>query len=218
MGLMLARSCGGGHEPGDHACGNVDEFIPDTDYYYQVASSSGGQTALANPATFHTFNTAGPVSFVAFAHGGWNSLAQYQIADVIRKSRPDFAIEVGDVVYQSFTAALADPRCFSVYQPHMATTPYFFALGNHDLLSGVTNYLDAFYLPTNSVSLAEHALAQTTPEHYYSFHQGDAHFTVLYVPFIFQYKLKVGDTQYQWLTNIWPARASPGKSRSGMCP
>ncbi len=189
----------------------LDGLEPDTDYSYQVSSSDGAVVVHAAPATFHTFKTAGPLSFVVFGDGGWNAIGQYQIADVILQSRADLVIENGDVVYTSFTAALADPRCFSVFQPHMATTPFFFALGNHDLLAGGTPYLDAFYLPTNSVSQAEHEADQTSPEHYYSFDHGDAHFTVLFVPFYSQYRLVAGNPQYNWLTRDLAATQKPWK-------
>ena len=77
-------------------------------------------------------------------------------------------LETGDNIYPSFTAQLADLRCFSVYQEHMAQAPYFFALGNHDLLSGVGSYLDAFYLPptrsrSRIISGPARAQSTTTP-------------------------------------------------------
>ena len=79
------------------------------------------------------------------------------------------------------------------------------------------SYLEAFYLPTNSVSVADHLRFGTSPEHYYSFDQGDLHMAVLFVPFISQYKLNVGDAQYQWLTNDLAATRKPcGKSSLGM--
>ena len=52
---------------------------------------------------------------MAFGDGGWNIVPQFQLADVIRTNHPDFVIEIGDVVYSSFTKALGDPRCFSVF-------------------------------------------------------------------------------------------------------
>ena len=54
----------------------------------------------------------------------------------LQNANPDFVLHTGDIIYTSFTAALADTRCLSVYAPHMKSTPYFFAIGNHDLLAG----------------------------------------------------------------------------------
>jgi hypothetical protein len=189
----------------------LTNLSPGTDYYYRALSSSASDAVASSVRSFRTFTTSGPASFVVFGDGGWNSGPQYDLADVMRRSNADFAIEVGDIVYPSFTAVLVDPRCFSVYGPHMANTPYFFVLGNHDLLAGVANYLDAFYLPTNSVPLSVHATTQTSPEHYYSFEHGDAHFTALYIPFINQYQLTVHDPQYDWLTNDLATTKQPWK-------
>lgn len=186
-------------------------LAPDATYHYQVRSSAGGVTAVFGPASFHTFKPSGPLRFAVLGDGGWNSLAQYDIAEVIRASQPDFVVQTGDNVYPSFTDWLADPRWFSVYQPHMAGTPYFFALGNHDIYSGVGHYLEAFYLPTNSVPPAVHGAARTSPEHYYSFEHGDAHFTVLYLPFLSQYQLVGGDAQFNWLTNDLASTSKPWK-------
>ncbi len=184
---------------------------PDTAYTYEVRSAVEGKEVVFGPATFHTFKPAGPLSFVVLGDGGWNSLAQYDIAEVIRGTRPDLVVQTGDNVYPSFTDRLADPHWFSVYQPHMAETPFYFALGNHDLYSGVRHYLEAFYLPTNSVPPEVHAAAGTSPEHYYSFDHGDAHFTVLFVPFLSQDELVPGDPQYNWLTNDLASTSKPWK-------
>ncbi len=190
---------------------NLNSLDPDTSYYYQASSTLEGQTAQVPMSKFHTFKPAGPVRFVAFGDGGWNSVPQYQIAEVMRKQMPDLVLEAGDIVYPQFTSALADSHLLSVYQPHMENTPYFPALGNHDLLAGVGHYLETFYLPTNSVSLTDHALALTSPEHYYSFDHGDVHFTVLFVPFLNQHKPRIGDAQYNWLVQDLASTRQPWK-------
>lgn len=186
-------------------------LAPDTEYHYQVRSAAGVDTVEWPLSSFHTLKPAGPLKFVVIGDAGWNSLPQYEIADAVRRTEADFVLEVGDIVYPTFVGTLSDLRVFSVYQEHMSRTPWFFGLGNHDLLAGVGHYLEAFYLPTNSVPLAVHAAALTSPEHYYSFDHGDAHFTMLFVPFIHQYQLKVGDPQYQWLVQDLAATAKPWK-------
>lgn len=189
----------------------LTNLSPGSDYAYRVSSVANGDLGQSELSRFRTFKTEGPVRFVVFGDGGWNAAPQYQIASVMQRLEPDFVLEVGDTVYPSFTSALVDLRCFSVYGKQMRQTPYFFAIGNHDLYSGVASYLDAFHLPTNSVPLSAHNMAQTSPEHYYSFDHGDVHFTVLYIPFLYQYKLTAGDPQFNWLTNDLASTSKPWK-------
>jgi hypothetical protein len=189
----------------------LTNLAPNTSYSYRVSSSAGGPPAISPVETFRTLKTDGPLSFVLFGDSGWGSSAQFEIARVVQSLDPDLVLHSGDVIYTSFTAELADTRCLSVYRPHMKNTPYYFAFGNHDLNYGAQHYLDAFYLPTNSVSAADHLLAGTSPEHYYSFEHGDAHFAVLFIPFLSQSKLSVGDPQYKWLTNDLATTTKPWK-------
>ena len=189
----------------------LTNLASNTSYSYRVSSSDGGAPGVSPVETFRTLKTDGSLSFVLFGDSGWGSSAQFEIARVVKSLDPDLVLHSGDVIYGSFTSELADTRCLSVYAPHMKNTPYYFTLGNHDLYSGAKHYLDAFYLPTNSVSATNHFLAGTSPEHYYSFEHGDAHFTVLFVPYLSQYKLSVGDSQYNWLTNDLATTTKPWK-------
>lgn len=186
-------------------------LAPDTIYYYRARSSAGGQSAVSPVETFRTLKASGSASFVVVGDTGTGSRAQFDIAEVIRNAKPDLVLHAGDVVYPSFTYTYADTRCLSVYGPHMKNVPYYFALGNHDLYSGNGPFLDAFSSPTNNVALDVHAKAGTSPEHYYSFDHGDAHFTVLFVPFLNQYELKVGDPQHKWLAADLAASKKPWK-------
>jgi hypothetical protein len=189
----------------------LTNLMPDTTYYYQVSSAAGERMVRGPLSTFRTFKTAGSVQFLVTGDNGWNSLPQYGLAALMDQTEADLVLNTGDVVYPQFTRELADQRCFSVYQPQMGRTPFFFSLGNHDLNPSADIYLEAFYLPTNSVQAAEHAAAKTSPEHYYSFDHGDVHFVALFVPFIFQHKITVGDAQYRWLTNDLATTRQPWK-------
>ena len=99
----------------------------------------------------------------------------------------------------------------------MRRVPYYFAIGNHDLYdpAGPAAFLDAFYLPTNNVPLAQHSNAivytATSPEHFYSFDHGDAHFVSVFQPYTSQYLLSVGNAQYNWLTNDLANSSKPWK-------
>jgi hypothetical protein len=72
----------------------------------------------------------------------------------------------------------------------MAHIPFFFLLGNHDRYGNLTDYLEAFYLPTNSV---------TGTEHYYSFDHGDAHFACLETDVQGGANFREGSPQWRWL-------------------
>jgi hypothetical protein len=180
----------------------------DSAYSYRVSSSDGGEPVTSAVESFHTLKASGPVRFVVLGDSGGDTVGQYQIAQVIKETAPDLVLHVGDVIYPSFETNRADLRCLSVYQPHMKSTPYFFAFGNHDLYSGDSGFLETFYLPTNSA---------TGTEHFYSFDHGDVHFCALFVPQRAQdalypnYYLDTGTAQYRWLTNDLATSAKPWK-------
>ncbi len=171
---------------------------PDTAYAYRISSTAAATTALGPGLAFRTLKTTGPVRFLAFADSGGGSVAQHQIARVLRESAPDLVLQAGDVVYPLIETNRMDARCLSVYGTQMRTTPFFFTPGNHDLYLGDTAYLETFYLPTNSA---------TGTEHFYSFDAGDVHFCSLFVPsrdLNYRYPgyvLGDGSAQLQWLTN-----------------
>lgn len=187
------------------------DLEPGALYYYQVGSSADGKTARSPVQTFRTFTSSGPLTFAVLGDSGTGLPAQHAIASVIRDAQPDLVLHSGDVVYPSFVDVYADLRCLSVYGEHMRSVPYFFSLGNHDLYSTSTAYLNAFHLPTNNVPPEVHLAENTSPEHYYSFDHGDAHFSVLFIPYLHQYELKFGDPQYLWLKEDLESSNKPWK-------
>jgi 3',5'-cyclic AMP phosphodiesterase CpdA len=196
---------------GTNHVATLANLSPDTTYFYRVRSAANGQTGISPIETFRTLKAIGSLRFVVVGDTGVGSRAQYDIAEVMRKAKPDLVLHAGDVIYPSFTYSYADTRCLSVYGPHMKNVPYFFALGNHDLYSGDGPFLDAFCSPTNDVPLAVHAAERTSPEHYYSFDHGDAHFVILFAPSLNQYQPKVDDPQHKWLAADLAASKKPWK-------
>ncbi|MBI3414408.1 MAG: metallophosphoesterase [Verrucomicrobia bacterium] len=186
-------------------------LAPDSLYYYHVRSGDGTNAAVSSVASFRTLKNSGGVRFMMLGDTGSGRIEQLRVARVVADAQPDLVLHAGDIIYPSFTNGVIDTRCLSIYGAHMRSTPYYFALGNHDLYSGVESYLNTFYLPTNNIPASDHFLAGTSPKHYYSFDHGDAHFVVLFVPFQNQYRLTVGDAQYQWLTNDLARTAKPWK-------
>ena len=189
----------------------LTNLVPGQEYFYRVSSAqSQGPRIISDLASFRTLKGQGGVHFAVIGDSGQGSVGQYQLARTLQKLSPELVLHAGDVIYPSFTDGRADTRFFSVYQDHLASTPYFPTIGNHDIYSGVGYYLDAFFLPTNSVPLALHGNA-TTPENYYSFDHGDCHFVVVYQPILSQYKMQVGDPQFNWLTNDLASTSKPWK-------
>jgi len=186
----------------------LTNLSPGTAYQYRVTSSAGGETAISPIANFRTLKSSGPITFVVFGDSGLGSIPQYEVAEVVRDLDADLVLHLGDLVYPQFTSEQADLRCLSVYRPHMQTTSYFTTIGNHDLYAGDGPYLEAFYLPTNTVS---------GTEHYYSFDHGDAHFCSLFMPMRVQnglfpsYAFDDDTPQYRWLTNDLAVSSKPWK-------
>src|SRR5204863_6775707 len=128
---------------------------------------------------------------------------QRMIADVLRTNGADLVIHAGDIIYGGFNDATVDTLFFNYYQPHMNSTPYYLAIGNHDLhccdfppdwnatnwVQNTTNFQNAFYLPTNSM---------TGTEHFYSFDAGDVHFVALCNPWFQNYYFRNTNDQYIW--------------------
>jgi hypothetical protein len=184
-----------------------------TTYYYRVSTTANGATASSLLTAFKTLKLSGPLTFVLAADIGRGSLAQYAIAQVMENAHPDLVLLAGDIIYPYLTAARADFRCFSVYRNLMRTTPFFITAGNHDVVyTGQRDYLDLFYLPTNSVPPEVHQAAGTAPEAYYSFDHGEAHFVALFVPLLYgNYNLTNGSPQALWLEQDLAATTKPWK-------
>ncbi len=177
----------------------VDGLQPGTNYVYRVVVSDGVRTGRSMISTLSTAPTNGITRFSALGDSGNGGLTQYAVAASLRTWNPDLVLHMGDVIYPAFSNSLADIRCLSVYQRQMASTPYYFTFGNHDLYSNDDGpYLNSFALPTNSAS---------GTSHYYSFDHGDVHFVSVFLPTLTPfsqqatYGLAVGSAQYNWLTN-----------------
>ncbi len=186
------------------------DLLPGTEYYYRVRSTVNGVTAVSPLLSFRTFKPSGDFTFLALADAGENSRAKYRVASLMAQTPADLVLHCGDVVYDYFSLGREDCRCLSVYGPQMRSVPFYFSMGNHDVdaPSFEQPYLQTFYLPTNPI---------TGTEHFYSFDHGDAHFTVLFVPYLENvpeyepYQLTNGSPQYCWLTNDLAASTKPWK-------
>ena len=188
----------------------------DSLYYYRVGGADAGGSVASGVEPFRTFKLQGALTFMVVGDTGMGTPAQGVIAGVIRDAHPDFVMHDGDIIYRGFSDARADDRVFHYYQRQMRSVPWFFAVGNHDFNCCVgqpdfnldnwqlhaTHYQNVFHLPTNAV---------TGTCHFYSFDQGDAHFSVLHHPWFSHYVFNAHKEQYHWLTNDLARSDKPWK-------
>ncbi len=182
-------------------------LAPGTLHYYRVGSVNSTQDLTSAVETFRTLKMSGPISFAVYGDSGQATAAQAEVAKVMREANVDLVLHTGDVIYSGWNDTTADTRYFNFYQAHMKNVPYFLSIGNHDTVFGgadsnATPYQAAFYLPTNSAN---------GTKMFYSFDHGDAHFVALYNPWFQQYVWKVGNEQYNWLTNDLANSTKPWK-------
>lgn len=132
-------------------------------YCYQVFVDD---VALTDPAPLGTAAAPGleePTRFVALGDTGTGGPAQEAIEKRMTETPFDFMLLLGDIAYESGTAAQLQGKFFAMYKDILRYVPIYPTLGNHERVTREGRpYLEAFVLPE--------------PERYYSFDWGDVHF------------------------------------------
>lgn len=127
---------------------HVDGLEAGKTYPYRVRS---GMRTLAE-GTIHTNPPAGqPVRFVVFGDSGRGTREQYQLAEQMRKTRPDFLLHTGDLVYPGGDRNDYAARFFAPYRTMLSDLNFWPSLGNHDIGGDdkATPYRAVFELPHN---------------------------------------------------------------------
>jgi hypothetical protein len=180
----------------------LTNLIPDTVYFYRAGALLNGKEAFCDWRSFRTLKTAGPVSFEVVGDSGWPGNGQFSIARELLEHNKDLVFHVGDIVYFSFNYDTADFRFFGIYEEQLRSTPYFFAIGNHDDYQDLAALIASVYLPTNSA---------TGTEHYYSFDHGDVHFVALWLDLQAGVNYSPGSVEYNWLEQDLAGTQKPWK-------
>ncbi|NOT29146.1 MAG: PKD domain-containing protein, partial [Planctomycetes bacterium] len=170
---------------------------PETRYAYEL-SAGGGRLVGGADCSFRTSPAAesrAPFRFVAWGDSGTGSTAQLDVAARMEAvlPAPEFALGLGDLVYDSGQWEKYDPLLFQPYATLFKSTTFWPALGNHD--TGTENgapYIDAFYLPTQGGAPGH----PSNSERYYSFDHGMAHFACVDSE---STSTSPGGAQYTWL-------------------
>ena len=184
----------------------ITGLTPDTTYHYRVYTGGVDLTPWSD-VTFRTAppDTATQVTFAALGDGRPNSTtanpnqAAWDVAAEMAQHAFAFAIHSGDIVYGGGDCSGGNSgwnqylkAYFDVYEDSIKQTPFYPAIGNHELGSGgcgYQTYTDVYHLPENAPSGDE--------ERYYSFDWGNVHVISLNT----QQSYNAGSAQYNWLEN-----------------
>ena len=104
----------------------------DSEIEYEVYS----RETRSGPWTFRTAPKAGTrdtLRVLLFGDSGWGSEAQIDLARRMDRMDWDLAIHVGDIAYYNGSETDFTERHFRVYSRMLARTPFFPAVGNHDV-------------------------------------------------------------------------------------
>jgi hypothetical protein len=159
----------------------IEGLQTETMYYYQVLSESavGGKTE-SHIATFQTaIHPENPFSYCVIGDNRTYPENFTRIADLAYAERPNFVLNVGDVVSTGTEKAQWLTEFFFPARKLMARIPTYIAIGNHE------KNADWFYK----------YVSYPTPENYYSFDFGNAHFAIVDS----NQDLAPGSPQHEWL-------------------
>ncbi|PKL78219.1 MAG: hypothetical protein CVV27_03680 [Candidatus Melainabacteria bacterium HGW-Melainabacteria-1] len=116
-----------------------------------------------------------PVRFVAFGDFGTGASVQYQVAAAIKQKCEadgcDFAVTLGDNIYNDGVKSVTDPQFQSKFEKPFAQLPFRFymSLGNHDYRGNVQAQVD----------YTQQSKKWTLPARYYVFDEGPVTFFAL---------------------------------------
>ena len=154
---------------------------PQTDYVYQVISrDASGREVKSDIFTFQTAVLPGtPFAFTVVGDNRTYPDRFHKIMDLIWGERPNFVLNVGDVVTDGRKKEQWIKEFLAPAGKVMARIPTFIAIGNHE------RNADWFYK----------YVSYPPPENYYSFDYGNAHFTIVDS----NKRLVPGSPQWKWI-------------------
>jgi len=139
-------------QPGTTHSFKVSGLKAGQDYEYSLlAQTPAHKTMRSGPFTTHTISEK-KFRFAIFGDSRSNPETWAQVAQVVRKARPDFCVLVGDYVSVSDIDTW-DQECFGPAHELFATTPCFCALGNHEITSPV--YSQMFISPSGTANWSQ---------------------------------------------------------------
>jgi predicted phosphodiesterase len=116
-------------------------------YDYRI----GAEGKVLFTGQFQTNKTASQnYQFDVWGDSGSGSDGQKVLAAQIDKSKPDFLLHTGDLIYPKGAAEDFNPFFFDIYQKVLSRVPFYGALGNHDIVTDNGQpFLNVFVFPQN---------------------------------------------------------------------
>ncbi len=108
----------------------------------------------------HTYRSSSQIRFAVIGDFGSAGPVEDEVAQMVKKSHPDFIVTTGDNNYPDGLASTIEENIGQYYGDYLGR--FYPTLGNHDIVRGYQPYLDYFHLPEN--------------ERYYDFVKGPIHF------------------------------------------
>ena len=161
----------------------------DSDYEYRVQHLRAGSPIATYQATFHTrlpANSTASFTFAAYGDSADPSRIDgfRSVQNRINQVAPDFALLLGDNVYEEGTHVQSDARFDPTISPEAAQWNArhidYATIGNHETRDGSKGkpYEEMFSLPipVKGLTSAAQPVSSERPEHNYSFDYGNVHF------------------------------------------
>jgi len=124
------------------------EGLPASGVVEYVVSAGGTRPGPFAFATAPLPGEASEVRVLQFGDSGWGGPEQIELARQMAREDWDLIVHVGDIAYDDGSKSEFTQRHFRVYAGILAETPFFPAVGNHDIRAdGGQSYDGAFLWP-----------------------------------------------------------------------
>lgn len=159
----------------------IDGLEPATQYFYRVETTdAAGQNVGSGVSTFTTAVLPGtPFAFAVISDTQFNPVVSGKLSELAWAQRPSFLLHPGDLVDTGTNDSHWTQHFFPGMRPLISRVPFYSVLGNHE--QNASNYYEYVSVPS--------------PEYYYDFAYGDAHFFMIDT----NRNVGPGSEQYRWL-------------------
>ncbi len=159
----------------------IEGLEPETMYFYRVETTDEeGQSVGSGVSTFSTAVREGtPFAFTIISDTQFNPVVSGKLSELAWAQRPSFLLHPGDLVDTGTNDAHWTQHFFPGMRPLISRVPFYPVLGNHE--QNASNYFEYVSVPS--------------PEYYYDFRYGDAHFFMIDT----NRNVDPSSEQYRWL-------------------